>query len=204
MTCLKSHSFLWEELELESRVSGSRRSAYSKEEAKPGWVERIWLGSMRQEVQQEKRQRYGNICHQIRTTSSSHHQFHKPRCIHFAFLLIVIGNMLFFFYPSSKTRFPPISPLKGPVPAIFLFLTSQFPSLFIERLFRMVFCNCCIYSLIPFLYSQVPNSTTQLKLQLSRPMGTAIFAILLSFDLYSSFSIILWLITPPFWNLFLP
>ena len=51
---------------------------------------------MRQEVQQEKRQRYGNICHQIRTTSSSHHQFHQPRCIHFAFLLIVIGNMLFF------------------------------------------------------------------------------------------------------------
>ena len=157
---------------------------------------------MRQEVQQEKRYRYSNVCHQSRTTSPSHHQLHQPRCTHSAFLLVVIGNMLFL-----------LSKFKHQIPAHLTFLRvlclqlSYFSLLnfspYSQKNFSEWLSLIAIFiSSLPFLFSQAPNSTTQLKWQLSRPTTASIFAKFNDpsqfLSLFMSQQYLTWLITPPF------
>lgn len=88
------------------------------------------------------------ISQQSRTTLSSHHQLHEPRCTHSAFLLVTTGNRLF-----------SLSKIKDQIPTYFTFLRALYLqflfyfqllinfSLFTEKLFRIVVSSFYLYNL---------------------------------------------------------
>ena len=164
---------------------------FPSKEAEPGWVERIREREREREYEAEgtaeKRYRCGNICHSSRTISSSHHQFHHhPRCTLSAFLLSAIGN-----FQVQRLDANPSHLFKGSVPAM-LFLT--FPqSLSLEKHFRIVVSNCCLYFftfLLLFSGSQFHHSTEMASIKASDDpyLCQVQGSFLLSSDLYSSLS----------------